>query len=216
VRSSLDNLEAESAPAGPWLERARGGVDRMSALVNALSAAQRIERAVAGAERVRFDLAAQVGEMVEAYRGLHPERSFELSRPATPCPVDGAPELVAQLLDKLVENAVDFAPAAAPIRLAIAAAGPNWRLSVANAGSRLPPGPPERLFDSLVSERAAGVGPHLGLGLFIVRLIAEHHGGRATARNLPGEDGVEFTVELPQAQAARDPAPGRPGGGIST
>jgi signal transduction histidine kinase len=216
VRSSLDNLEAESAPAGPWLDRARGGVDRMSALVNALAAAQRIERAVAGAERVRFDLAAQVREMVEAYRALHPQRRFELELPASPCPVDGAPELVAQLLDKLVENAVDFAPAAAPIRLAIAAAGPDWRLSVANAGSRLPPGPPERLFDSLVSERAAGVGPHLGLGLFIVRLIAEHHGGRAAARNLPGADGVEFTVELPQAEAARDPGQGRPGGGIST
>jgi two-component system, OmpR family, sensor histidine kinase ChvG len=216
VRSSLDNLEAERAPEGPWLARARGGVDRMSALVNALAAAQRIERAVAGAERVRFDLAAQVREMVEAYRALHPQRRFELELPASPCPVDGAPELVAQLLDKLVENAVDFAPADAAIRVAIAAAGPNWRLGVANAGSRLPPGPPERLFDSLVSERAAGVGPHLGLGLFIVRLIAEHHGGRAAARNLPGEDGVEFVVELPQGHATRDPAQGRPGGGIST
>lgn len=210
VRSSLDNLEAESASAGPWLARARGGIDRMNTLVNALSAAQRIERAVAAAEHERFDLAAQLDEMVEAYQGLYPERAFRLERPAQPCLLDGAPDLVAQLLDKLVENAVDFAPPEAPIRIAIVDAAPNWRLSVSNAGSRLPPGAPERLFDSLVSGRSSGEASHLGLGLFIVRLVAEHHGGRAMARNLP--DGVEFTIELPQPGGAREPprGPGAP------
>lgn len=206
VRSSLDNLEAEGVAHGPWLPRARGGIDRMSGLVNALAAAQRIERAVAAAEHERFDLAAQVGEMVEAYRTLHPDRPFVLDRPAAACLVDGAPDLVAQLLDKLIENAVDFAPPAAPIRIAFADAGATWRLSVANLGSRLPAGPPERLFDSLVSERKAGPGTHLGLGLFIVRLVAEHHRGRATARNLPGDEGVEFIVELPKPGATAEPA----------
>jgi two-component system, OmpR family, sensor histidine kinase ChvG len=137
--------------------------------------------------------------MLEAYRALHPERAFPLQRPTSACQVDGAPELVAQMLDKLVENAVDFAPPGAPIRVAIADAGTRWRLSVANPGSRLPPGPPARLFDSLVSGRRTGAGAHLGLGLYIVRLVAEHHGGRATARNLPEDAGVEFAVELPKA-----------------
>jgi two-component system, OmpR family, sensor histidine kinase ChvG len=208
VRSSLDNLEAEGTAQGPWLPRARSGIDRMSGLVNALVAAQRIERAVAAAEHERFDVAAQIGEMVEAYRTLHPDRPFVLDRPASACLVDGAPDLVAQLLDKLVENAVDFAPPAEPIRIALADAGATWRLSVANPGSRLPAGPPERLFDSLVSERKAGPAPHLGLGLFIVRLVAEHHRGRATARNLPGDEGVEFAAELPKPGATAEP-PGR-------
>jgi two-component system, OmpR family, sensor histidine kinase ChvG len=200
VRSSLDNLEAESAAGGPWLGRARDGVDRMGGLVNALAAARQIERAVAAAEHERFDLAAQVGDMVEAYRALHPARVFEFDRPPRACPMEGAPDLVAQLLDKLVDNAVDFAPPAAPIRLAVEDAGGCWRLAVANAGSRLPPGPPERLFDSLVSDRPSGTEPHLGLGLFIVRLVAEHHRGSVTARNLPQDRGVEFAVELPKAE----------------
>ncbi|HUG97838.1 MAG TPA: ATP-binding protein [Gammaproteobacteria bacterium] len=199
VRSSLDNLEAENAPAGPWLGRARGGVDRMSVLVNALSAAQKIERAVAAAEHERFDVAAQVSEMVEAYRVLYPERVFQLQRPAQPCLVEGAPDLIAQMLDKLVENAADFAPPTIPLRIAIVDAGPRWHLVVANAGSRLPAGGPARLFDSLVSVRETGAEPHLGLGLFIVRLVAEHHGCRATARNLPDGGGVEFVIELPRA-----------------
>ena len=206
VRSSLDNLEAEQAAAGPWLGRARDGVDRMGGLVNALAAARQIERAVEAAEYERFDLAGLVGDMVEAYRALHPERAFRFERPATPCMVDAAPDLVAQLLDKLVDNAVDFAPPAAPIRLAIGDGGATWRLGVANAGSRLPPGPPERLFDSLVSARAENAGPHLGLGLYIVRLVAERHGGRVTARNLPDAAGVEFLVELPKAPESTDRA----------
>lgn len=195
VRSSLDNLEAEGKADGPWLARARDGVNRMAGLVNALAAARQVERAVASADHLRFDLGTQLADMVEAYRALHPQREFVLERPDGPCPFDGAPELVAQLLDKLVENAVDFAPPEAAIRITLAGNPGGWRLAVANAGSRLPPGPPLRLFDSLVSERPGGTGPHLGLGLFIVRLVAEHHGGRAMARNLP-EGGVEFSVEL--------------------
>jgi signal transduction histidine kinase len=45
---------------------------------------------------------------------------------------------------------------------------------------------------------AAGEGePHLGLGLYIVRLIAASHGGEATARDREGGDGVVVTVSMP-------------------
>jgi signal transduction histidine kinase len=56
----------------------------------------------------------------------------------------------------------------------------------------------ERLFDSLVSLREhRGNGQHLGLGLHIVRLVAEAHGGKVSARNLPDDQGVEFSIRLP-------------------
>jgi two-component system, OmpR family, sensor histidine kinase ChvG len=207
VRGSLDNLEAEKVPGTPWLARARGGIERMDALVNALSAAQRMERMVAAAEHERFDLALQLGDMVEAYRGLYPDRIFDFERPGRACLLDGSPDLMAQLLDKLIENAIDFSTPVEPIRIALSDAGKMWRLSVSNAGSRLPPGPSQRLFESLVSDRATADEPHLGLGLFIVRLIAEHHRGRAAARNLPDDAGVEFSIELPKADPSR-PAPG--------
>ncbi len=72
----------------------------------------------------------------------------------------------------------------------------------------LPPTMQDRLFDSLVSMRAASSAkpsetstgradaPHLGLGLYVVRLIAELHRGDATAHNLPDGTGVEFTLTL--------------------
>jgi two-component system sensor histidine kinase ChvG len=58
----------------------------------------------------------------------------------------------------------------------------------------------EQLFDSLVSLREKrSSGQHLGLGLHIVRLVAEAHGGFVSARNLPNDKGVEFTISLPAA-----------------
>lgn len=203
VRSSLDNLEAEAGSPGPWLGRAREGVDRMSHLVNALAAARQMERAIGTAELEDFDLGAQLDDMTDAYRALHPEHSFALARPAGPCRIHGAPELLAQALDKLVDNAVDFAPAGTEIRLELARRRDGWRLAVANTGSPLPVGAPARLFDSLVSLRGEAGKPHLGLGLYIVRLVAERHGGRAGAANLEDGTGVAFYLELPDASAQR-------------
>jgi signal transduction histidine kinase len=56
-----------------------------------------------------------------------------------------------------------------------------------------------RLFESLVSSRTAvDHRPHLGLGLYIVRLIVEFHRGSVTAANLPGSDGVLVSILIPR------------------
>jgi two-component system sensor histidine kinase ChvG len=62
-----------------------------------------------------------------------------------------------------------------------------------------------RLFDSMVSVRTeqSRDQPHLGLGLYIVRLIAEFHGGRATAMNRADAQGVIVSVDLPLVRAMR-------------
>jgi signal transduction histidine kinase len=44
-----------------------------------------------------------------------------------------------------------------------------------------------------------GTEPHLGLGLYIVRLITEFHNGQVSARNRPDTEGVEISVKLPLA-----------------
>ena len=79
---------------------------------------------------------------------------------------------------------------------------------VANNGPPLPDRMQERLFESLVSVREGaqrGEAPHLGLGLFVVRLVAELHQGQASAVNLPDGAGVEFRLRL--AGMPRQPAP---------
>jgi len=201
VRSSLDNLKAGelSSQARVYVERAGEGVERLARLVSRLSEATRLERLLEGSERERFDLAAVVAGCVEGYRAAHPGRSFEYAPPAEPVWIDGVPDAFAQLLDKLVENAIDFAPPGTPVRISLAAQGKRATLAVENEG---PPLPEARLFDSMVSLRDAGRGAqagereHLGLGLYIVRLIAEFHGGRARALNLAAARGVRFEVEV--------------------
>jgi dedicated sortase system histidine kinase len=199
VKSSLDNLDHQTLPADaqPYVARARDGAERLGAIVRAMSQASRMERAIAAAEPEDFDLAAVVRGCVESYRPLVAPRRLDADLPDDPVPMHGAPELIAQALDKLVDNARGFAPENGWIRITLTAANDGARIAVANSGPPLPPAMQDRLFDSLVSVRDAGArgdAPHLGLGLFVVRLIAQAHRGSASARNIG--DGVEFVLEL--------------------
>ncbi len=203
VRSSLDNLRSQS-PAGEarvYLDRAGEGVERLSRLISRLSEGTRLEKMLESAEREPFDLAAVVRGCVEGYRGAYPGRAIELQAPPGPVPLEGVPDAVAQLLDKLVENALDFAPEGRAVRVVLAADARHARLSVANEGPPIPPAMLPRLFDAMVSARdeGRGRGGHLGLGLAIVRLVAQFHGGTARAANLADGAGVLFEVELPLA-----------------
>ena len=204
VRSSLDNLKAQelSDAARVYVERAGEGVERLARLISRLSEATRLERLLEGSERERFDLAAVAAGCIEGYRAAYPARPFEYAPPAGPVWIEGVPDAFAQLLDKLVENANDFAPPGMPVRISLSAQGRRATLAVENDGPALPEATLARLFDSMVSLREpemsgqAGKHAHLGLGLYIVRLVAEFHGGRARAVNLAGARGVRFEVEV--------------------
>lgn len=203
VRGSLDNLEAQGLPEASrvYLDRARAGSERLAAIVRAMGESSRIERAIAAAEPEDFDLSALVRGCGEGYRELIAPRQLILNVPATEVLFHGAPDLIVQALDKLVDNARSFCPPEGEVRIALAANAGGPRLSVSNSGPALAPGRHERLFDALVSQRprgasASGAAPHLGLGLHIVRLVAERHGGLARAANLADGSGVEFTIEL--------------------
>jgi dedicated sortase system histidine kinase len=205
VRSSLDNLREQKLPeeARKYVERAGEGVGRLARLISRLSESTRLERLLESAERERFDLAQVVAGCVEGYRSAYAPRAFELDRPEAAATVEGVPDAIAQLLDKLVENANDFAPPGKPIRVALEPRARVLVLAVENDGPPLPESARAQLFDSMVSLRepqapsAADDAAHLGLGLYIVRLVAEFHGGRVRAANLPGGRGVRFEVELP-------------------
>jgi two-component system, OmpR family, sensor histidine kinase ChvG len=199
VRSSLDNLESEQVPASarPYLERARQGSDRLNAILIAMGAATRVEEAIGSAERVSFDLVPVLESAVAAYRGAFPERSFRTELPAEQVAIRGAPDLIVQMLDKLIENAVDFSAAGALIIVRLRLDPQAAVIEVDNPGPPLPGHVQGRLFESLWQSRAGPDSqPHFGLGLYIVRLIAEFHGGEASAANLPDGSGVRFAVRL--------------------
>src|SRR4030095_1803791 len=110
-------------------------------------------------------------------------------------------ELFAQMLDKLVANAVEFSTGGT-IDVRLARDDASATLSVRNAGPSWPAGMEDRLFDAMVSVRegASAQEPHLGLGLYIARLVAEFHGGAVRAENRADSSGVVVIVTLPIAQ----------------
>ena len=201
VRSSLENLEAEEVPASAraYVERARQGSERLNAILLAMGAATRVEEAIGAAERGPFDLVPLLESAVAAYRGAFPERRFAAELPPEPVWVEGAADLIAQMLDKLIENAVDFSPPGATITVRLQLDPESIVLEVDNPGPPLPSEAPGRLFESLWQSRSGSDNrPHFGLGLYIVRLIAEFHGGSASAGNLPEGGGARFSVRLPR------------------
>ncbi|MDQ6646205.1 MAG: ATP-binding protein, partial [Pseudomonadota bacterium] len=206
VKSSLDNLEHALQARGalpdeavPYLERARDGVARLGTLVRAMSESSRMERSITAAEPEDVDLREVVRGCAEAYRPLIGSRRLECHLPDQPLHLHCAPELIAQALDKLLDNALSFTPEQGWLRLTLRPTEDGAEIELANQGSLLPEAMQGRLFDSLVSLRdktTPGDAPHLGLGLYVVRLIAERHGGVASARNLEGGDGVAFCLHL--------------------
>jgi len=200
VRSSLDNLESEGVRADQrgYLTRAREGVSRLQSILSALGAAARVEESIKQAERVSFDLNELLRSAVAGYRDAFSRQGITLDAPPDACFMRGAPDLIVQLLDKLIENAVDFCPADGNITVRLARAGSNYELAVINDGPPIPSAMLERLFESLFEHRQGQDDrPHFGLGLYIVRLIAEFHGGKAVAANRPDGRGAIFTVTLP-------------------
>ncbi len=108
----------------------------------------------------------------------------------------GSPELLVRAVANLLENAGKFSPAAAPIELLIERTGDIARITVADEGPGMPPEHAARAFDRFWRADAARSTPGRGIGLSIVRRIAELHGGRASLQSAPGR-GTAVTLELP-------------------
>ncbi len=202
IRSSLDNLEhaGTGQEQARYRERARAATDRLSQILQGMSEAARLEQSFDEAEMETFDLAAVLVEATAAYQELDDRHRIVYHGLAAGEVCHGSPELIVQLLDKLVDNARDFTPEGGliEVRLARDPAG-TLTLHVFNEGPGLPETLAHDIFNPFVSVREGSGEGHLGQGLLIVRLIADFHGGRVHAGNHRQDhhQGVRFTVELP-------------------
>jgi len=200
VRSSLDNLNAASLPmeARVYMERARDGIARLTQILTRMTEAARLEQSLSDVAREPYALDQVVASCVAGFRVAYPAAHIACTTPDEPVIVDGSPDLAAQMLDKLLANAVEFAAGRA-VDVRVASQGGNAVLTVANDGPPLPADMQGRLFESMVSVREGGgsSGPHLGLGLYIVRVIAQFHRGTARADNRADGSGVVVTVTMP-------------------
>ena len=200
VRSSLDNLELEDLPesAKPYTQRASEGIGRLSNILTSINEATRLEQALQSSESEEFNLVELVSGCVDGYQLAYPNQAFNFNTDQNVTILSGYPDRMAQMLDKLITNAMDFSEEGKPIEVTLSRTSKEIILSVNNFGPALPQTMQSQLFDSMVSLREGKqASTHLGLGLFIVRLIAEFHHGIATAENRNDNQGVVFSIKLP-------------------
>ena len=201
VKTSIENLDRNQLDleSQTLIDRASGGADQLGAIIRALVESTRLEQTVQRAEMSAVGMQAWVDGSLSRYQQVYPSirfatvaAIFELDEASLRLPVPAvsimaSPELLQQALDKLIDNAVDFS-SDGDIRIVVSLGGtdsePQLTLAVANRGEAIDPARLTQFFDPMYSERTSDSSTmHLGLGLYIVRMIAEAHGGVPIAQN---------------------------------
>lgn len=149
--------------------------------------------------RVDLDLASMFADELEQLRGAHPGRQIELAIAGDTRGCWDGPRLQ-QLLRNLVVNAIKYGAADAPIQVVFTGDAEDVTIEVKNSGPPIEKENLDHIFDPLrrgfgqdsVDDSGAG----LGLGLYIVREIAQAHGGEVHVRSDDRE--TVFLVRLPR------------------
>ena len=192
----LENLERDVAPEGQAdLDGALAEVERLTALVEALLELARADAGVAPSGRV--DLGAEVEERVSAWRALAEERSVELvARHAALPSARASPVRLRQVLDNLIDNAVEASPPGGTVEVETAANGDWLEVCVRDEGPGMTAEERARAFDRFWRSRRNG--PGTGLGLAIARRLVEADGGEIELGDAR-DGGLEIRVRLRRA-----------------
>ena len=152
----------------------------------------------------RFDLRATVEEACEDYGALAETNGLVLRAdlPDEGVPIQADREKVRVILDNLISNAVKFTAHGGQVQVALCRRDGEVEVSVADTGIGIPSQELERVFDRFYQVEDHMTRRHggMGLGLSIVRGLAELHGGRVWAESVPGR-GSRFVVVLPTSVA---------------
>lgn len=195
LRRDLDSRERELS-----IDEAATEAQRMRRLINELLLLAQADAAQVIAQApVRLDWL--VTSVITAARRQTPDRSYRCHI-EEPLMVIGDEERLTQLLRNLLENAAKYTPPGAAVEVRLCRAGAVAQLTVADTGPGIAAEHLPHLWNRYyrvdkVRSRASG---GTGLGLPIVKYIAEAHGGRVEVASEVGV-GTTFTIELPLAPA---------------
>ena len=156
--------------------------------------------------RQPFDLGATVAKALDTLPSAGRSGAHHVQRDLAPVWVDGDYTRVEQIVTNLVGNAIKYTPAGGAITVRVQKLGDQALLTVADNGAGLSADLLGRVFDPFVQgerelDRAHG---GLGIGLTLVRRLAELHGGSATARSAGPGQGSAFEVRFPAVERPSD------------
>jgi signal transduction histidine kinase len=204
LRTRLELLSEQESPGKEQVAECLAQADGLLATFNALLRIARIET---GAYRRAFqtvDLAAVVTDVADLYQATADEKLVELRRKIIDNAfVFGDRELLAQALTNLLDNALKYTPAGGHIDLELRRKQDVLNVVVADSGPGVPAESRERVLHRFARLDESRSSPGSGLGLALVRAVADQHDARLVLTdNAPG---LRVTLSLPANEA---PAPG--------
>jgi PAS domain S-box-containing protein len=197
--SANGRLDADRLSAS--LARLGTATDRLGMLVDELLD---VSRLTAGRMEFRsepIDLAALTRDVIDRFSAVDDLTRIHLGGVVRAWVLGDASRLDL-VVTNLIDNAVKYSDADAPVELEVSEAGDGVSLAVRDRGFGLDEEASARLFEAFGRGLNAEHIPGLGLGLYISHQIVERHGGRIDARARPDGHGSEFTMWLPAGRPA--------------
>jgi PAS domain S-box-containing protein len=214
IRNSLYVLD-RAPPGGDQARRARTVIERqvgqLSRLVGDLLDVTRMSRGKIQLVLARVDVWEVVARTLEDHRSVLAAKRLDLvsDPPETPVFVTGDATRLAQLVGNLLQNAAKFTPEGGTVTVSLRDEGGTATLRVRDTGAGISAEMLARIFQPFAQadrtlDRSAG---GLGLGLALVKGLAELHGGSVRAVSEGVGRGAEFTIRLPVAPPVAASAP---------
>ena len=203
IASATEILKRNGATTGAPAQ-ARGVIERqvrhLKRLVDDLLDAARVQAGKVTLNRKPIDLAQAVQHAVALVRGTDGSADHSIEVEAESVGINVDPTRMEQILVNLLSNAVKFSPAGHAIRVRVRAETDTAVLVVEDDGIGISEDVLPRIFELFFQgERsAARLEGGLGIGLTLVKMLTELHGGRVEARSGGAGRGSTFVVRLPR------------------
>jgi PAS domain S-box-containing protein len=193
---SSPEIVADTGKRARTLRSLQARAQQMVAAIDDLLLASRIERGGLRLERTPTDLSMLVTETVTRFEQFQATHRFVVDAESRIPPAAVDPRRIEQALTNLLSNAVKYSPPAEPVRVAVVRGDAAVVISVTDGGEGIPDVEADRVFDRFYKGESARARPGAGLGLYLVRMIAEAHEGDVALTSKPG-GGSTFTIRLP-------------------
>jgi len=180
--------------------RIKENAGRLANFVTAMLDLARIERGKMELRAAREDPLALARDAADFLRPKAQEKGIALAVETPPGPAEAVldRELLTHALTNLLSNALKFTPEGGEVTLRASAAGGRLRFEVQDTGPGLKEGEAQKLFAPFTQGSAAPGHGGTGLGLALVKSIAELHGGAAGCAPVPS--GALFWIEIPTGE----------------
>jgi signal transduction histidine kinase len=181
------------------IQSASTATRKMTGLLDDVLEATRAEQVLAPALMQAVDPCALAEEVAATLGGADPDHEVTVAC-ETDAQVIGDRRRLRQALTNLVGNAFKYAPSGTTVAISVTETPLSVLISVEDEGPGIPPEARATVFERYRRlDATAGGKPGLGLGLYIVRIIAENHGGSARVEGAAHGTGARFVIELPRA-----------------